>query len=155
MSDFSLGHDLTVRGFRPHIRLCADISEPGACFGFCVSLFLPLPTHTLSPSLSLSFSLSLSLKTKISVKKKSWKVNVMVPDCLSGDWSDTTALLSLSSVPQPSPLSCLRGSLDNAAGSHWDVSVKTSRKRSTQHQVCTCYTHTHTHTHTHTFQHRF
>ena len=27
-----------VRGFKPHIRPCAGSSEPGACFGFCVSL---------------------------------------------------------------------------------------------------------------------
>ena len=32
----------------PHIGLCADSSEPGACFGFCVSLFLCLsPAHAL------------------------------------------------------------------------------------------------------------
>ena len=31
--------------------LCADSSEPGACFGFCVSLSLcPCPAHTLSLS---------------------------------------------------------------------------------------------------------
>ena len=35
MSDFGSGHDLTVRGFEPHVGLCADSSEPGACFGFC------------------------------------------------------------------------------------------------------------------------
>ena len=23
-SDFGLGHDLTVRGFKPHVRICAD-----------------------------------------------------------------------------------------------------------------------------------
>ena len=26
--DFSLGHDLTVCGFEPHIWLCADSAEP-------------------------------------------------------------------------------------------------------------------------------
>uniref|UniRef100_A0ABI7YG44 Uncharacterized protein n=1 Tax=Felis catus TaxID=9685 RepID=A0ABI7YG44_FELCA len=26
--------------FEPRVRLCADCSEPGACFGFCVSLSL-------------------------------------------------------------------------------------------------------------------
>ena len=51
--DFSSGHDLTVRGFEPCVGLCADGSEPGACFGICVSLSLPLP-HSCSVSLSLS-----------------------------------------------------------------------------------------------------
>ena len=36
--DFSSGHDLTVRGFKPHIQLCADSVEPA--WG---SLSLPLP----------------------------------------------------------------------------------------------------------------
>ena len=33
------GHDLAVAvlGFKPQIGLWADSSEPGACFGFCVS----------------------------------------------------------------------------------------------------------------------
>ena len=54
------GHDLTVREFEPRVGLCADSSEPGACFGFCVSLSLcPFPAHT--PSLSVSVFLSLSL----------------------------------------------------------------------------------------------
>ena len=40
-------------GFEPHVRLCADSSEPGACFGFCVSLSLcPSPVHALSLSVS-------------------------------------------------------------------------------------------------------
>ena len=39
--------------FEPPIMLCADSSEPEACFGFCVSLFLcSLPIHTLSLCLS-------------------------------------------------------------------------------------------------------
>ena len=33
-SDFGSGRDLTVRGFEPRVGLCADSSEPGACFGF-------------------------------------------------------------------------------------------------------------------------
>ena len=50
-SDFSPGHDLTVRGFEPCIGLCADGSEPGACFDFYVSLSLcPSPAHALSVS---------------------------------------------------------------------------------------------------------
>ena len=49
-----------VRGFKSLIRLCADSSEPGACFRFCVSLSVSVP-----PRLTLCVSLS---KTKI--KKK-------------------------------------------------------------------------------------
>ena len=50
-SGFGSGHDLTVRGFEPHVGLCADSSEPGACFRFCVSLSLcPSPAHALSLS---------------------------------------------------------------------------------------------------------
>ena len=52
-SDFGSGHDLTLCGFEPHIGLCAESSEPGACFGFCVSLSLCSSlAHTLSLSLS-------------------------------------------------------------------------------------------------------
>ena len=58
-------------GFEPRIRLCADSSEPGACFGFCLSL-----------SLSLSVSLSLSrcpspahaLSKMNKIKKKNLKL---------------------------------------------------------------------------------
>ena len=51
VSDFGSGHDLTVREFQPCVGLCADGSEPGACFWFCVSLSLcPSPTHALSLS---------------------------------------------------------------------------------------------------------
>ena len=42
-----------AREFEPHVRLCADSSESGMCFGFCVSLSLPLPCSS-----SVSFSLS-------------------------------------------------------------------------------------------------
>ena len=56
-ADFGSGHDLTVRGFEPRVRLCADSLEPGACFGFYVSLSLyPSPTHTLSlPKININF----------------------------------------------------------------------------------------------------
>ena len=48
-TDFSSGHDLTVHERKPHVRLCADSSEPGTWFGFCVSLSLcPSSAHTLS-----------------------------------------------------------------------------------------------------------
>ena len=50
----------TVCGFEPRVGLCADSSEPGAYFGFCVSLSLRL-SHLHSVSLCLS---------KINVKKK-------------------------------------------------------------------------------------
>ena len=39
--DFGSGHDLTVCAFESRIGLCADSSEPGARFGFCVSLSAP------------------------------------------------------------------------------------------------------------------
>ena len=52
-SNFGSGHDLAVHGFEPRVGLCADSSEPGACFGFCVSLSLcPSPSHALSICLS-------------------------------------------------------------------------------------------------------
>ena len=45
------GHNLTVHEFEPRVGLCADGSEPGACFRFCVSLSLcPSPVHALSLS---------------------------------------------------------------------------------------------------------
>uniref|UniRef100_A0ABI7WM50 protein-tyrosine-phosphatase n=1 Tax=Felis catus TaxID=9685 RepID=A0ABI7WM50_FELCA len=43
------GHDLPVRGFEPRVGLCADSSEPGACFGFCLSLSLLLPCLARNP----------------------------------------------------------------------------------------------------------
>ena len=46
------GHDLVVREFEPRVGLCADSSEPGACFRFCVSLSLYAP-----PPLTLCMSL--------------------------------------------------------------------------------------------------
>ena len=56
---FGSAHDFVVCWFKPHVRLCADSPEPGACFRFWVSLSLPLP-H----SHSVSLSLSLSVKNK-------------------------------------------------------------------------------------------
>ena len=50
-SDFGSGHDLMVLGFKPYIGLCANSSEPAACFGFCVSFSLcPSPACALSLS---------------------------------------------------------------------------------------------------------
>ena len=61
MSDFGSGHDLTVCEFEPHVGLCADSSEPGACFRFYVSLSLyPSP----------ACALSLPLKNEQMLKKK-------------------------------------------------------------------------------------
>ena len=47
-TDFGSGHDLTVHGFKLCVGLCADSSEPGACFGSCVSLSLLFPIHAVS-----------------------------------------------------------------------------------------------------------
>ena len=59
------GHDLTVCGFEPRVGLCADSSEPGGCFGFCVSLSLcPFPVC------ALSFS-KINKHQKIKIKKES------------------------------------------------------------------------------------
>ena len=52
-ADLGSGHDLAVREFEPRVGLCADSSEPGACFRFCVSLSLTLP-RSCSASLSVS-----------------------------------------------------------------------------------------------------
>ena len=54
-SNFGPGHDLVVCGFEPRVGLCADSSEPGACFWFCVSLSL---------CSSLAYAMSLSLCQK-------------------------------------------------------------------------------------------
>ena len=57
------GHDLTAREFEPHVGLCADSSEPGACFGVCVSLSLSaLPVHALS-------FIKKKMKTKVSRRR--------------------------------------------------------------------------------------
>ena len=66
-SDFGSSHDLTVRGVEPRVGLCADGLEPGACFGFYVSL-----SFCLSPwSWMCTLSLSLSLSKINKLKKKS------------------------------------------------------------------------------------
>ena len=47
-ADFGSGHDLPVCGLEPRVGLCADSSELGTCFGFCVSPSLcPSPAHAL------------------------------------------------------------------------------------------------------------
>ena len=51
------GHSLTVCGFEPLLHLCADDSEHGACFKYCVSLSVcPFPTCVLSVCLSVCLS---------------------------------------------------------------------------------------------------
>ena len=51
-SHFGSGHDLTACEFEPCAGLCADSSEPGTCFRFCISLCLcPSPAHTHSLAL--------------------------------------------------------------------------------------------------------
>ena len=55
VSNFGSGHDLMAREFEPRVELCADNSEPGACFRLSPPLYLPFPC---SLSLVLSFSLS-------------------------------------------------------------------------------------------------
>ena len=74
-SDCGSGHDLTARGLGPRVGLCADGSEPGACFGFCVSF-------SLCPSPS-SFSLS---KNKKKIKR------IVLPGAVDG--------MSVSPTPQ-------------------------------------------------------
>ena len=50
-SDLSWGHHHSGYELEPRVPLCADSSEPGACFSSCVSLSLcPSPAHTLSLS---------------------------------------------------------------------------------------------------------
>ena len=55
--DFGSGHDLTVHGIEPHIKLCTGSMEP-TWDSLSPSLFAP----PLTLSLSLSLSLSLFLK---------------------------------------------------------------------------------------------
>ena len=65
MSDFGSGHDLSVGEFKPCVGLCADSSEPGACFRFCDSLTLcPSPAHALSLSVSQKNKSMLKTKNK-------------------------------------------------------------------------------------------
>ena len=52
-SDAGSGHDLVAPEFEPRVGPRAGSSEPGACFGFCVSLSLcPSPARALSLCLS-------------------------------------------------------------------------------------------------------
>ena len=61
-----------VHGFKSHVRLCADNSEPAACFRFCVSLSLSAP-----PLLTLYLSVSLPLsKINTNILKKEEKSQV-------------------------------------------------------------------------------
>ena len=51
-----MSHDLTVCGFAPHIELCVDSSEPGACFDSV--------SPTVSDPTPLALCLSLVLQNK-------------------------------------------------------------------------------------------
>ena len=57
---------LRVVSSSPTSGHCADSSEAGACFGFCVSFSLcPSPAHALSPSVSkISSNILKSFKNK-------------------------------------------------------------------------------------------
>ena len=55
-----LGHDLAVWGFELRIGFCADSSEAGACFRFCVSLSLPFSPWDPQTSSSSSMGWELS-----------------------------------------------------------------------------------------------
>ena len=69
------GHDLTVHELEPRVRLCADSSEPGVCFGFCVSLSLcpsPFPLPFTS-----------SLKSKENINKNKKKKPKLLPQSLA------------------------------------------------------------------------
>ena len=59
--DLGSGNDLTVHGFKPRIRLCAECVEPA---WDSVSPSLSAPPLLALSLLSLSLSLSLSLKIK-------------------------------------------------------------------------------------------
>ena len=71
-ADFGSGHGLAVCEFKPRVGLCADSSEPGACFEFCVSLSLwPSPTHTLCCSKIIKIKQK-SKHMKRNLKKNHW-----------------------------------------------------------------------------------
>ena len=66
--DFSSGHDLTVRGFEPHLGLCTDSAEP-AWDSLSLPLSLPFPClHTRSLSLSLKINFLTNLCTHRLIK---------------------------------------------------------------------------------------
>ena len=96
VSDFGSGHDLPVRGFKPCVGNCADSSEPGACFGFCVFFSLPLPCL---------LSVSLSLKNnKTLKKKKSYSDSRAVKGTISQQRFLTESTLSCEAACFPSPV---------------------------------------------------
>ena len=75
-SDFSSGRDLMVYEFEPHVRLCADSSEPGACLRFWVSLSLcPFPACVQSLSVSekkINICHELVIRQALEGKRSSW-----------------------------------------------------------------------------------
>ena len=66
------GHELTVRVFEPHVRLCAD-SEAPVWDSLPLSFSLPLPT-------SFPLSLSLSLSKQINKLKKKKRGSKLLGD---------------------------------------------------------------------------
>ena len=73
MSQFGSGHDLTVRGFKPCVRLCADSSEPAAA------------SDPVSPSLSTPLLLAICLalsKINKHLKKLINKYNLVLDETI-------------------------------------------------------------------------
>ena len=100
MSNFSSGQDLAVHEFEPCIRLCADSSEPGACFGFCVSLSLcPSSAHTLSVSQKLVSIKKIVFKYSLMTFHKSNTLRYLAPH--QETWHDGPPK-ALSSLPEGS-----------------------------------------------------
>ena len=64
----------------PSIELCANSSEPGACFRFCVSRSLcSFPTHTLSTRLPVTSGLlGIVFCWKKSYFPRKWKCNLWI-----------------------------------------------------------------------------
>ena len=99
-SNFSSGHDLAVCEFEPCVGLCADGSEPGACFGFCVSLSLSAypPAHTLGLSLSLKNKINRGAWVAQSVGRPTW-AQVMISRLMSLSPSLASVLTAQSLEP--------------------------------------------------------
>ena len=70
MANFGSGHDLTVCAFKPNVWLCADSSDPGACFRFCVPLCFWCLPHSCSVSVS-----NINIKNNFFKNPNSMKIN--------------------------------------------------------------------------------
>ena len=104
MSGFSSGHDLTFHELAPHVGLCADSSEPGVSFRFCVSLSLcPSPySHSMSLSLSLSFKNRYTLKVIWGKKYECKEATGNIPHLLTPTPSYLLLRIRIFSPPWPS-----------------------------------------------------